>query len=147
MSAVAYRDGYGKVALGISSGNNQFRSKHWDFHLTSPSDRYKILDDESDWYHSSATWIRNIKFDEQLSDTFLIVLHQTCNVEPVTTEGSEDQSWFLARSFSFTSSTTDKVINIVLDVAAERGILADQYFLESLNKVLVYLNKTEIEIT
>ena len=145
LSAVAYRDGYGKVALGISSGNNQFRSKHWDFHLSSPADRYKILDNESDWYHSSATWIRNIKFDEKLSQTFLIVLHQTCNVEAVTTEGSEDQSWFLARSFSFTSSTTDKVINIVLDVAAKGGIVGDTLFVNSLNKVLVYQNKNEIQ--
>lgn len=146
LSAIAYRDGHGKVVLGISSGLSQFRYKQWEFHLKSPADRYKILDDDGDWCYSKKTWIRNLIKGDGFSDLFLRLFDELCRVEAVTTEGSEDQAWFLARSFSFTSSTADKVINKVLDLVAKGEVLREINFVTHLNKVLVYLSKPLITV-
>ena len=145
LSAIAYRDGHGKIVLGISSGRSQSLSKHWEFHLKSPADRYKLLNIEGDWSYSTKTWIRNLIKDRDISETFLNLLHETCNVEAVTTEGSEDQAWFLARSFSFTSSTTDSIISVVVDVVG-KGETVEASFITNLNQILLYLQKPTIDI-
>ena len=149
LSAIAYRDGHGKVALGISSGLNQIRDKHWDFHLKKPKDRYKLLDEDGDWSTSKSTWIRNLidPKTNRLSSLFLDLFdEQDVRVKALTTEGSQDQAWFLARSYSFTSSTTDAVLNKLLDLA-EKGIdLGDNSFKSHLNVILLFIGKPLIPI-
>ena len=145
LSAVAYRDGHGKVVLGIASGNNQHRSKLWDFHLKSPADRYKLLDEEGDWSLSLSTWIHNIDKNAGLSAIFMEFFHQTCRVEALTTGGSEDQAWFLARAFSFTSSTIDKIIHIVHDIL-KRETAVGIGIVDSLNVILNYLSMSTIQL-
>jgi hypothetical protein len=108
LAAIAYRDGYGKVALGISSGTSRVLSKHWDFHLMDPKDRYRVLDVSGDWSTKPETWIRCLTRDAGLSELFLSLLRDTAHVQPMITSGSEDQAWFVAHAFSFTSSTTEK---------------------------------------
>ena len=141
LTAIAYRDGHGKVALGISSGKNQVRSNHWDFHLKCPLDRHEILDQDSNWSSSMSTWIRNLDGDE-LSLLFLeLFVDHDIRVKALTTEGSKDQAWFLARSFSSTSSTTDGVINKVLELAVKQEGLVDNAFRSNLNVILTYIGK------
>ena len=153
LSAIAYRDGHGKVALGIASGLNQVRCKHWDFHLKKPTDRYKLLDEDGDWSSSKSTRIRKLNGDRGevgengLSELFLNCFDdQECRVDALTTEGSQDQAWFLARSFSFTSSTTDGVINKVLELAAKEEGLVDNTFRYKLNVILTYIGKPLIPL-
>jgi hypothetical protein len=143
LAAIAYRDGYGKVALGISSGASRVLSKHWDFHLMDPKDRYRVLDDSGDWSTKPETWIRCLTRDAGLSEIFLSLLRDTAHVQPMTTSGSEDQAWFVARAFSFTSSTTDKVIHAAADYAYS---CQDDVFIEYLNKILMYLHKPLIPL-
>ena len=59
LSAVAYRDGHGKVALGISSA---YPMKHWDLHLKYPSDRYKMLNEDDNPWNRLTTFLtsRNV---------------------------------------------------------------------------------------
>jgi len=143
--ALAYRDGYGKVAMGLAS-SSQAPTKHWDFHLSKPVDRYSLLDDENTWSRSLATWIKNIDEKKNISDDFISLFSSTCRVQGMTTGGSDDQAWFVARAFSFTSSTTDKVVNAVCDLAQRDPTAVDHELINSLNTILDYLTKPRINI-
>jgi len=148
LSAIAYRDGHGKIALGIASGLCRITCKHWDFHLKFPADRYRLLEDDGDWINSKDTWIRNLTdASSSLSLLFLDLFDdQECRVDPLTTGGSEDQAWFLARSFSFTSSTTDAVIYKVVDLATKGEDLGDNMFIFNLNIIMKYIGKPFIPL-
>ena len=147
VNAIAYRDGYGKVVMGVSSASDLYQVKHWDFHLKSPSDRYKLLDEHSLWSTTLHNWIRNLVDNASLSDTFLQLFLRTSHVEAITTSGSEDQAWFVARSFSFTSSTTDRIINVAHDEIRKVGVTSEHYDLvDNLNVVLKYVGKPDIAL-
>jgi len=72
------------------------------------------------------------------------LFYSTCNVKAMTTKGSEDQAWFVARSFSFTSSTTDRIIHAVYDVAKKDKFVLDNRLIKDLNTILAYLHKPVI---
>jgi len=143
LNAVAYRDGYGKIVLGISSSPDLYSIKHWDLHLSNPSDRYKLLDESSDWSNSLRTWIRNLEGGNDISETFINLFYDTSQVKALTTEGSEDQAWFLARAFSLTSSTSDKVILRVEEVVRAHGT-TNADLVDSLNVILDFIGKAPL---
>ena len=76
------------------------------------------------------------------------LFHESSNVTAMTAEGSEDQAWFLARAFSFTSSTTDKIIHAVSDTLAKNDGVArvENTLVDNLNIILSYLKKPTIFI-
>jgi hypothetical protein len=84
LSAMAYSDGHGKIVLGICSGSI---GKDWDFHLKNPRDRDK-MSNFIEWKGLS-NFIHNHRRDEGLSDEFIDSFLGTCEVDPVTTTGSE----------------------------------------------------------
>jgi len=102
------------------------------------------LDEDSGWSHRLDTWIRNIDGGD-ISETFGDLLYSTSQVKAVTTEGSEDSAWFLARAFSFTSSTTDKIVCVAEEVLRRNGD-HDNEFVSNLNIILDYLGKTPIQL-
>jgi hypothetical protein len=117
LTATAYHDGYGEVALGISSGAKTLLSKHWDFQLVDPKDRYRVIDDTGDWSFKVETLIHSLEREGRLSDLFLFLLCGTVDVKPLMTEGSDNQAWFVVHAFSFTSSMADKITHAMVDYA------------------------------
>jgi hypothetical protein len=147
--AIAYRDGRGNVPLGIASGAHGIRKKHWDIHFYNPKDRYKLLDMESGWHTSPKTWISPIKVQRMdVSEEFIRLLETTSNVKAMTTEGSNDQAWFLARAFSFSSSIIDKLVTASRKVLekCDRNTFFDDLLVTSLNSILTYCGKSEIQL-
>ena len=68
------------------------------------------------------------------------LFYATSQVKALTTEGSEDQAWFLARAFSLTSSTSDKVILRVEEVVRAHGT-TNADLVDSLNVILDFIGK------
>ena len=82
-----------------------------------------------------------------LSETFIEILKTTTNVKAMTTGGSKDRAWFIARGFSFTSSTVDKVIHAVHEfVRCNRSSVTDNILVTTLNAILSYIGKTPINL-
>jgi len=63
--------------LQISSGASRVLSKHWDFHLMDPKDRYRVLDVSGDWSTRPETlicWLSTMR-DTGLSDLNKILMY------------------------------------------------------------------------
>jgi len=118
--AIAYRDGHGKVVLGLASGEHCHPTKHWDLHLKNFDDRRKIMSRFSFEWDVLETWIKNHDPKKDISDTFRSFI-QRSQIQAVTTGGSKDSSWFICRAFSFTSSTSDGIINAITNTLSKHG--------------------------
>jgi len=137
LTAIAYRDGHSKVVLGMSSCS---QVKHCDIQLTSHTDREK-MPDETQWCRLN-TWKFNLNSNDGLSDRFVDLFLDCCAVDPVTSSGSEDHSWFIGRAFSFTSLTSDGIFFIIYDHLKYGTISSAEENIGSLmNKLLPYLGE------
>jgi len=145
LGALAYRDGHSKIVLGISSIHNQIIRKHWDLNLKRSDDRRKILDRFSFEWDVLDTWIKNVNPKHQLSDVFCDLMRTKTSIQAVTTTGSDDQSWFIARAFSFSSSTSDYIVNACISKMNKVGSSNfDNELTTSITPINLYLCKPNI---
>lgn len=130
MTAVGYRNN-GNVTLGIST---IFNSIHWDLILKDSRDAHRMRKDNwlaSCWENCSLQVDADEKEEdhhcpssddeENFSDESSFTLHTTdeeirlklsCLPIRMLTTDQNSQGWFLLRSFSFTSSTVDSIVEV-----------------------------------
>lgn len=146
LSAIAYRDGHGKIAMGISSAHRVVGRKHWDFHLKHADDRRKMLERYSFEWDVLETWIHNLNPKGKISPIFSALMLDA-PIKAVTKCGSEDTSRFLGRALSFTSSTSDSIINMCLASMYKHGSsLFDTELVTSITPINSYMNRGAIPI-
>jgi len=119
ISAVAYRDGHGKITLGISSQVNHHTHKQWDLHLKHPKDRKKILELYSFERNVLDVWLKNHNQGVGISNYCAELIIAKTEIQAVTTMGSDDCPWFLGRSLSFTSSTSDRILSSFIEAVGQ----------------------------
>ena len=92
LTGIAYRDGKGGVTLGLTSSTS---TRHWDLVAANPLDAKRQV-----------KWFQAI---ESTEDEDYKQLFDTLPVKALTTKQNTPE-WFLLRTFSFTSSTSDNLI-------------------------------------